>query len=172
MQSKKGPVFATAVIAGTMAQSFPHTHTHTRAYARYTHARTHTHTGAVLPKPVEDTIPKIPLGTPPHPGWVHSDNLQSCTSLNPDEIITASDLDAMAFGRNKPKPDCFNYYTLDNHADICIFCNAGLLANIRPSEFRVNGIGNSNIQFDKEGSRRPSLLRNLYICARQSLQSI
>ena len=63
----------------------------------------------------------------------------------------ASDLVAMAFGRNKPKSDCFDYYTLDNHADICIFCNAGLLANIRPSEFRVNGIGNSNIQFDQVG---------------------
>ena len=65
-------------------------------------------TGAVLlPEPVEDTIPKIPLGTPPHPGWVHRDNLQSCTSLNPDEIITASDLVAMAFGRNKPKTRLF-----------------------------------------------------------------
>jgi hypothetical protein len=35
---------------------------------------------------------------------------------------------------------------------IYIFCNAGLLTNIRPSEFRVNGIDNSNImQFDQVG---------------------
>ena len=88
----------------------------------------------------------------PHPGWVHRDNLQSCISLNPDGIIIASDLVTMAFGRNEPKPDCFNQYTLDNHADICIFCNAGLLTNIYSSEFRVNGIvGNSNIQFDQVG---------------------
>jgi hypothetical protein len=32
-----------------------------------------------------------------------------------------------------------------------MFCNAGLLTNIRPSELRVNGIGNSNIQFDQVG---------------------
>jgi hypothetical protein len=90
-------------------------------------------TGAVLPEVAEASVP--PLGTPPHPG----------------QTTTASDPVAMAFGRNKPKPDCFNRYTLDNHADICIFCNAGLLTNIRPSEFRVNGIGNSNIQFDQVG---------------------
>ena len=75
----------------------------------------------------------------------------SCISLNPCGIITASYPVAMALGRNKPKPDCFNHYTLDNHADICIFCNAKLLTNIRPSEFRVNGIGNFNIQFDQVG---------------------
>ena len=57
----------------------------------------------------------------------------------------------MALGRNKPKSDCFNHYTLDNHADICIFCNAGLLTNIRPSELKVKGIGNSNIQFYQVG---------------------
>ena len=66
-------------------------------------------------------------------------------------MIIASDPVVMAFGRNKLKPDCFNYYTLDNHVYICIFCNAGLLTNIRPSEFRVNGISNSNTQFDKVG---------------------
>ena len=36
------------------------------------------------------------------------------------------------------RPNCFHYYTLDNHADICIFCNASLLTSIRPAEHRVN----------------------------------
>ena len=106
-------------------------------------------TCAILSKPVEDSVP--PLGTPPHPGQTHHSDSHGYISLNPHGIITASDPVAMALGRNKPKPDCFNHYTLDNHADICIFCNAGLLTNIRPSEFRVNGIGNSNIQFDQVG---------------------
>lgn len=58
----------------------------------------------------------------------------------------------MACGwHNNPKPNCYNYYTLDNHADICIFCHAGLLTNIRSSEFRVIGKGNSNVQFDQVG---------------------
>ena len=72
-------------------------------------------TGAmILPEVAEASVP--PLGTPPHPG----------------QTTTASDPVAMAFGRNKPKPDCFNHYTLDNHADICIFCNAGLLPTFDP----------------------------------------
>ncbi len=104
-------------------------------------------TGAIFPEPVENSVP--PLGTPPYPGRTHH-NSYSCISLNPHGIITASDPVAMmALGRNKPKSDCFNHLTLDNHVDICILCNAGLLTNIRPSEFRVNGIGNSNIQFDQ-----------------------
>ncbi len=90
-------------------------------------------TGAILPEVAEASVP--PLGTPHHPG----------------QTTTASGPGAMAFGRNKPKSDCFNHYKLDNHADICIFCNAGLLTNIRPSELRVNGIGNSDIQFDQVG---------------------
>ena len=100
-------------------------------------------TGAILLEPVEDSVP--PLGTPPRPGGTHHNDSHSSISLNPRGIITVSDLVAMALGRNKPKSNCFNHYTLDNHADICIFCNAGLLTNIRPSELRVNGIGNSNI---------------------------
>ena len=106
-------------------------------------------TGAILLEPVEDSVPS--LGTPPHPGRTHRNNYHSCISLNPHGIITASDPVAMASGRNKPKPDCFNYCTLDNHAEICIFYNAGLLTNIRSSKFRVNGIGNSNVQFDQVG---------------------
>ncbi len=94
-------------------------------------------TGAILSEPVEDSVP--PLGTPPHPGQIHYSDSHSYISLNPHGIIKVSDPVAMVLGRNKPKPDCFNHYTLDNHADICIFCNAGLLTNIRPSEFRVNG---------------------------------
>ena len=82
-------------------------------------------TGAVLSESVEDAVP--PLGTPPDPGWVYCGNLQIFTSLNPDGIIIMSDLVARAFGRNKPKPDCFNYDTLDNHADICIFCPDGII---------------------------------------------
>ena len=106
-------------------------------------------TGTILPEPVENSVP--PLGTPPHPGRTLHSNSHSCISLNPRGVIIASEPVAMALGRNKPKPDCFNHYTLDNHVDICIFCNTGLLTNIRPSEFRVNGIGNSNIQFDQVG---------------------
>jgi hypothetical protein len=106
-------------------------------------------TGAKLFEPAEDSVP--PLKTPPYPGQTHQSDSHSCISLNPYGIITATDPVAMALGQKKPKPDCFYHYTLDNHVDICIFCNAGLLTNICPSEFRVNGIGNSNIQFDQVG---------------------
>ena len=82
-------------------------------------------TGAILPEPVENSVP--PLGTPLHPGRTHHNNSHSCISLNPHGIITTSDPVAMALGRNKLKPDCFNHYTLENHADIYLFCNAGLL---------------------------------------------
>ena len=47
--------------------------------------------------------------------------------------------------------NCSNYYTLDNHADICIFCNASLLTNIRPSERRVSGISDTRVSFDQVG---------------------
>ena len=123
-------------------------------------------TGTILSEPVEDSVPT--LGMPPHPGQTHHSDSHSCISLNPHGIITASDPVAMALGRNKPKPDCLNHYTLDNHADICIFCNAGLLTNIRPSEFRVNGIGYSNIQFDQVGTiltAEPLYMRRLIASA-------
>ena len=122
-------------------------------------------TGAILAEPADSVSP---LGTPPHPGGSHHSDPHSCISSNPHGIITASDPVAMALGRNKPKPDCFNHYTLDNHADICIFCNAGLLTNIRPSEFRVNGIGNSNIL---TAEIRSGIILSRYIRAHQSVQS-
>ncbi len=49
------------------------------------------------------------------------------------------------------RPNCLNYYTLDNHADICIFCNASLLTNIRPEEHRVSGISDTRDSFDQVG---------------------
>jgi hypothetical protein len=49
------------------------------------------------------------------------------------------------------RPNCFNYYTLDNHADICIFCNASLLTNIRPAEHRVS-VSDTRISFDQVGA--------------------
>ncbi len=75
-----------------------------------------------------------PLSTPPKPG---SDpvvmSLRSCIK-----------------GKSS-RPHCFNYYTLDNHADICIFCNASLLTKIRPAEHRVSGISDTRISFDQVG---------------------
>jgi hypothetical protein len=85
---------------------------------------------AVLPVPDTDE----PLSTPPKPG---SDpvvmSLRSCIK-----------------GKSS-RPNCFNYFTLDNHADICIFCNASLLTNIRPAEHKVSGISDTKISFDKVG---------------------
>jgi hypothetical protein len=47
------------------------------------------------------------------------------------------------------RPNCFNYKnTLDNHADICIFCNASPLTIIRPAEHRVSGIRDTRVSFD------------------------
>jgi len=85
---------------------------------------------AILPVPDTDE----PLSTPPKPG---SDpvvmSLRSCIK-----------------GKSS-RPNCFNYYTLDNHADICIFCNASLLTNIRPAEHRVSGISDTRVSFDQVG---------------------
>jgi hypothetical protein len=86
---------------------------------------------AVLPVPDTDE----PLSTPPKPG---SDpmvmSLRSCIK-----------------GKSS-RPNCFNFFTLDNHADICIFCNASLLTNIRPAEHRVSGISDTKISFDQVGT--------------------
>ena len=75
-----------------------------------------------------------PLSTPPKPG---SDpvvmSFRSCIK-----------------GKSS-RPNCFNYYTLDNHADICIVCNASLLTSIRPAEHRVSGISDTRISFDQVG---------------------
>ena len=52
-----------------------------------------------------------------------------------------------------PRPDCFNYYSLDNHADVSIFCNAGLLSNIREfkSGLKVSGISDTSVNFTHIG---------------------
>ena len=76
-----------------------------------------------------------PLSTPPKPGT---------------EPVVLS-LRSCIKGKSS-RPDCFNYYTLDNHADICIFCTASLLTNIRPAEHRVSGIiSDIRISFDQVG---------------------
>ena len=75
-----------------------------------------------------------PLRTPPKPGT---------------EPVVLS-LRSCIKGKSS-RPDCFNYYTLDNHADICIFCNASLLTNIRPAEHRVSGISDTKVSFDQVG---------------------
>jgi hypothetical protein len=85
---------------------------------------------AVLPVPDTDE----PLSTLPKPGSVPVVmSLRSCIK-----------------GKSS-RPNCFNYFTLDNHADICIFCNASLLTNIRPAEHRVSGISDTKISFDQVG---------------------
>jgi hypothetical protein len=85
---------------------------------------------AILPVPEADE----PLSTPTKPG---SDpvvmSLRSCIK-----------------GKTS-RPNCFNYCTVDNNADICIFCNASLLTNIRPAEHRVSGISDTRISFDQVG---------------------
>ncbi len=75
-----------------------------------------------------------PLNTPPKPG--------------PDPVIIS--LRSCIKGKSS-RPNCFNYYTLDNHADIGIFCNASLLTNIRPAEHRVSSISDTRISFDQVG---------------------
>ena len=52
-----------------------------------------------------------------------------------------------------PRPDCFNYYSLDNHADISIFCNADLLTNIREFKagVKVSGISDTSVNFTHVG---------------------
>jgi hypothetical protein len=75
-----------------------------------------------------------PLSTPPKPGS--------------DPVIMS--LRSCIKGKSS-RPNCFNYYTLDNHADICIFCNASLLTNIRPAEHRVSGISDTRVSFDQVG---------------------
>ncbi len=100
--------------------------------------------GAVLVDTVDGDDP--PLSTPPHPPpCAHCEfTNHSKPLMNPIGVV-------MALGQRERKPNCFNHYTLDNHADICIFCNAGLLTNIRAAEFKVNGIGDSNVQFNQVG---------------------
>ena len=85
---------------------------------------------AVLPVPDIDA----PLSTPPKPGTE----------------LTVMSLRSCIKGKSS-RPNCFNYYTLDNHADICIFCNASLLTNIRPAEHRVSGISDTRVSFDQVG---------------------
>ena len=87
-------------------------------------------TEAVLPVPDIDAS----LSTPPKPGTEPTVmSLRSCIK-----------------GKSS-RPNCFNNYTLDNHADICIFCTASLLTNIRSAEHRVSGISDIRISFDQVG---------------------
>lgn len=52
-----------------------------------------------------------------------------------------------------PRPNCFNYYTIDNHADISIFCNPKLLTNIRKykSTVKVSGFSDTTVAYDQVG---------------------
>eukprot|EP01036_Dinobryon_divergens_P038381 gene38381-50385_t len=47
------------------------------------------------------------------------------------------------------RPNCFNFYSLDNHSDISIFCNAGLHSNICEfkSGLKVSGISDTSVNF-------------------------
>ena len=80
----------------------------------------------IFPVPDSDE----PLSTPPKPGT--------------KPVV-------MCIKGKSSRPNCFNFYTLDNHADICIFCNASLLTNIRPVEHRVSGISDTRVSFDQVG---------------------
>ena len=82
----------------------------------------------ILPVPDTDK----PLSTPPKPGT--------------GPVVMS--LRSYIKGKSS-RPNCFNFYTLDNHADICIFCNASLLTNIRPAEHRVSGISDTRVSYDQ-----------------------
>ena len=101
-----------------------------------------------------DGIPRTP-SKGPGPGPEPGASLPAQTSLaaqvplmRPVGVVMA--LSSRAKG---PRPDCFNYYSLDNHADVSIFCNAGLLSNIREfkSGLKVSGISDTSVNFTHIG---------------------
>jgi hypothetical protein len=97
-----------------------------------------------------------------NPEWLFYPDAPQPAETQSDEEVTDVQLDtppehhaSMAFNPRAKgqRPDCFNYYSLDNHADVSIFCNANLLTNIREYKdgIKVSGISDTSVKFTHVG---------------------
>ena len=116
------------------------------------------------PDPYQDTEDQLPPppaaddGPPPRtPPKDPEPGAQSASTTSPAIPVPLMQPTGMVLafksGSKGPRPNCFNHYSLDNHADISIFCNASLLTNIREHKagLKVSGISNTSVNFTHVG---------------------